>query len=39
LQQCVDNALKWLADRRRLAAGLTAAGVGGAAATVVLAAT
>jgi OFA family oxalate/formate antiporter-like MFS transporter len=33
---CVGNALKWFADRRGLAAGLTAAGFGaGAAATVV----
>jgi OFA family oxalate/formate antiporter-like MFS transporter len=33
---CVGNALKWFADRRGLAAGLTAAGYGaGAAATVV----
>src|SRR6185436_18159505 len=33
---CVANALKWFADRRGLAAGLTAAGFGaGAAATVV----
>ncbi len=32
---CVGNALKWFADRRGLAAGLTAAGFGaGAAATV-----